>query len=219
MICDVVRYQHGSHKRDIGSTTSESDEAIDPLTVNQQQGCAHPLNPAFSSATEMTVALINTKLGLEQPTSIPNHIPRDEEYGDSQDTVLIYSRMLRITSSSNMTTFLRATGSFNNNTIYGNNNTNCGNTNTAIHFTTPDDRAEILAWLSPLEPNVRHQNVEANRIANVGSWLLGTEQFQNWCNGDSQNEFDKATIFCYGRPGLERHILGKRCGLWKNKKK
>ncbi|RPA99909.1 hypothetical protein L873DRAFT_1604873, partial [Choiromyces venosus 120613-1] len=69
------------------------------------------------------------------------------------------------------------------------------------------DRSEILAWLSPLEPNVRHQNAEASRVANVGSWLLGTKQFQNWCNGDSQNEFDKATIFCYGSPGAGKTYI------------
>ncbi|RPA99906.1 hypothetical protein L873DRAFT_1806079 [Choiromyces venosus 120613-1] len=105
-----------------------------------------------------------------------------------------------------MTAFLHATGSFNNNTSYGNNNTNCGNTNVANYFTTPHDRAEMLAWLSPLEPNIRHQNVQASRVANVGSWLLGTQQFRSWYYGDSHNGSDKATIFCYGSPGDDSTI-------------
>ncbi|RPA88874.1 hypothetical protein L873DRAFT_1598093, partial [Choiromyces venosus 120613-1] len=79
--------------------------------------------------------------------------------------------------------------------------------NVANYFTTPHNRAEILAWLSPLEPNVRHQNLEASRVATVGSWLLGTEEFQNWCKGDSQNEFDNATIFCYGSPGAGKTYI------------
>ncbi|RPA92717.1 hypothetical protein L873DRAFT_149606 [Choiromyces venosus 120613-1] len=118
-------------------------------------------------------------------------------------------------NSSNNTTSLNNTDSFNNNTIYGNNNTNCRNTtnttnttnNVANHFTTPDDRAEILAWLSPLEPRIRHQNIEAKRVANVGSWLLLTEQFQSWCDDASQDESQKATIFCYGSPGAGKTYI------------
>ncbi|RPA99892.1 hypothetical protein L873DRAFT_1682480 [Choiromyces venosus 120613-1] len=77
----------------------------------------------------------------------------------------------------------------------------------------------MLAWLSPLEPNVQHQNVEANRVANVGSWLLGTEQFQNWCYGIAIMNLTKRRYFATAALELERHTLGKRCGLWKNKMK
>ncbi|RPA91902.1 hypothetical protein L873DRAFT_1619220, partial [Choiromyces venosus 120613-1] len=93
------------------------------------------------------------------------------------------------------------------NTNYGDNNANCGNSNVANYFTTSDDRAEILAWLSPLEPNIRHQNVQASRVANVGSWLLETEQFRSWNYGDSQSGSDKATIFCYGNPGAGKTYI------------
>ena len=73
-------------------------------------------------------------------------------------------------------------GSFNNNTNCGNNTNSFNNTtnNVSNHFTGHEDRSEMLAWLSPLEPRVRHKNIEAGRVDKVGGWLLETEQFQRW---------------------------------------
>ena len=88
-----------------------------------------------------------------------------------------------------------------------NNNSNSFNTNVSNHFTAPEDRSEILAWLSPLEPRVRHQNLEAGRVEKVGDWLLQTEQFQRWWNGSSQGESQNATMFCYGNPGTGKTYI------------
>ena len=90
-------------------------------------------------------------------------------------------------------------GSFNNNTNSFNNVLN--------HFTVSEDRSEVLAWLSPLEPRVRHQNLGASRVDKVGDWLLQTEQFQRWWSGDGQGEPENATMFCYGSPGAGKTYI------------
>jgi len=60
-----------------------------------------------------------------------------------------------------------------------------------------DERSKILAWLSPLEPRIRHQDLRTRRADNIGEWLLHTDEFQSWCNGA-----DHATLFCYGDPAV-----------------
>ena len=46
-----------------------------------------------------------------------------------------------------------------------------GSFNTA--FYTPDEDAQIMRWLSPLEPDNRHQGgVPADRFEGVGDWFL-----------------------------------------------
>ena len=79
---------------------------------------------------------------------------------------------------------------------------NINSFNISNNFTTVDQRSEILAWLSPLEPRLRHQDIRTRRVDDVGDWLLQTDQFRNWCDATSQDEFDKGVLFCYGNPGV-----------------
>ena len=65
-----------------------------------------------------------------------------------------------------------------------------------------DERSEILAWLSPLEPRIRHQDLRTRRADNIGEWLLQTDEFQRWCNGTKQDGPEHATLFCYGDPAV-----------------
>jgi len=60
-----------------------------------------------------------------------------------------------------------------------------------------DEKSEILAWLSPLEPRIRHQDLRTRRADNVGEWLLQTDEFQTWCNGA-----ERAALLCYGDPAV-----------------
>jgi len=60
-----------------------------------------------------------------------------------------------------------------------------------------DERSEIFAWLSPLEPRIRHQDLRTRRAENIGEWLLHTDEFQSWCNGA-----EHATLFFYGDPAV-----------------
>jgi len=90
-------------------------------------------------------------------------------------------------------------------------NTNSLNTYTAInvsnHFTVADDRSNILAWLSPLDPKLRHQDIQDRRVENVGEWLLQTKEFRSWQAGGVEGGSGDAVLFCYGDPGVGKTYI------------
>ena len=88
------------------------------------------------------------------------------------------------------------------------NNTNFFN-NVWNNYTIADDRSQLLAWLSPLEPKIRHRDIQENRVDNVGEWLMQTEEFRTWrgCRGEGEGEGDKAVLFCYGAPGAGKTFI------------
>ena len=61
----------------------------------------------------------------------------------------------------------------------GNNNAHCGNIVGSFNntFYKSDEDAQIMRWLSPLEPNNRHQGVRTDRLGGVGDWLLETREY------------------------------------------
>jgi len=88
--------------------------------------------------------------------------------------------------------------SFNTSTNYNNNivNINAG----------PDaERHQILLWLSPLEPQKRHEGVRADRLDSVGNWVLETNEFRKWC--DTEDGCVEPVLFCYGNPGVGKTYL------------
>ena len=95
------------------------------------------------------------------------------------------------------------------------NNTNSFNVQNAQNiqnnYVVADDRSPLLAWLSPLEPRLRHQDIQERRVDNVGEWLLQTEEFRSWHDwsgeGESESEGDKAVLFCYGGPGVGKTFI------------
>ena len=62
-----------------------------------------------------------------------------------------------------------------------------------------------MRWLSPLEPDYRHDSVRTNRFAGVGNWLFETDEFQKWRGGE--DEVDRAVLFCSGNPGVGKTYL------------
>ena len=70
-----------------------------------------------------------------------------------------------------------------------------------------DDRSELLTWLSPFEPRLRHQDIQERRVANVGEWLLQTKEFRSWHDWSGESEGDKAVLFCYGGPGVGKTFI------------
>jgi len=70
-----------------------------------------------------------------------------------------------------------------------------------------DDEPKIQAWLSPLEPQVRHHDICEQRVDSVGNWLLGTQEFKSWYNGGENSESDHAALFCYGEPGVGKSYI------------
>jgi len=81
------------------------------------------------------------------------------------------------------------------------------NTTNIINLTVPDDRPNILAWLSPLDPRLRHQDIRDRRVENIGEWLLQTEEFRSWYTGSEGGESDNAFLFCYGDPGVGKTFI------------
>ena len=80
-------------------------------------------------------------------------------------------------------------------------------TNVWNHCTIADDRSQLLTWLSPLDPGLRHCDIQERRVNDVGEWLMGTEEFRGWCRLDEEGEDDKPVLFCYGNPGVGKTFI------------
>jgi len=103
-------------------------------------------------------------------------------------------------------------GNFNNQNSFNtrnsyNNTVLLKNVHYVNNFGGSDDRAEILAWLSPLEPWVRHRDIRDHRVKHVGDWLLRKEEYQNWRDGIRDGEPDNSALFCYGDPGVGKTYI------------
>ena len=86
------------------------------------------------------------------------------------------------------------------------NNTNSFN-NVWNNCTIADDRSPLLAWLSPLEPKLRHRDIQERRADDVGEWLLQTEAFRSWHDRSEEGEGQNAVLFCYGDPGIGKTFI------------
>jgi len=88
------------------------------------------------------------------------------------------------------------------------NNANSFN-NVWNNCTFADDRSQLLAWLSPLEPSLRHREVRERRVDNIGEWLMQTGEFRRWCgrSGEGEGGGDAAVLFCYGNPGVGKTFI------------
>ena len=86
-------------------------------------------------------------------------------------------------------------------------NTQCGNIIGSFNttFNKSDEDARIMYWLSPLEPNNRHQAVRTDRLKGLGDWLLEMSEFREW--RDSEGGADKTVVFCSGNPGVGKTYL------------
>ena len=79
--------------------------------------------------------------------------------------------------------------------------------NVSNHYTFAEDRSEILTWLSPLEPRIRHQDLRTRRADNVGEWLLETVEFRKWCDSVQREGPDGSILFGCGGPGVGKTYL------------
>ena len=87
---------------------------------------------------------------------------------------------------------------------------NINSFHTVNNFTVADDRSNILAWLSPLEPGLRHQDIQDLRVEKIGEWLLQTEEFKSWCASSEGGESDNGVLFVMETRELARLILGNK---------
>ena len=88
-----------------------------------------------------------------------------------------------------------------------NNNNNSFNTTYILNSTPPDNESKILAWLSPLEPRVRHRDIGAERVDGIGAWLLETREFKQWHNASREHGSNHSTLFCDGNPGVGKSYI------------
>jgi len=86
-------------------------------------------------------------------------------------------------------------------------NINAFNDNVWDNPAATDERSEILAWLSPLEPLIRHEDIRTRRVNEVGDWLFQAEEYRNWVGGIREVESDGAALFCYGGPGVGKTYI------------
>ena len=73
--------------------------------------------------------------------------------------------------------------------------------------TITDDRSQLLAWLSPLNPGLRHWDIQKHRADGIGEWLLETEEIRRWYAGSESGEGESAVLFCYGDPGVGKTFI------------
>ena len=89
--------------------------------------------------------------------------------------------------------------------------TNCFNNtnsfNSVSNYTVVDDRSQLLTWLSPLEPKLRHRDIQERRVDNIGGWLMQSEEFRSWHDWSGEDEGDNAVLFCYGAPGAGKTFI------------
>ncbi|RPA90426.1 hypothetical protein L873DRAFT_1821177 [Choiromyces venosus 120613-1] len=98
-------------------------------------------------------------------------------------------------------TYTRSVTMGDNNTIGSFNNT----FNQTINML--DEDGQIMRWISPLEPQHRHQGVRNDRFDGVGDWLLETKEFREWRTRSSEGGTDEAVLFCFGNPGVGKTYL------------
>ena len=94
-----------------------------------------------------------------------------------------------------------------NHSINCQNTTNSNNTNVWNNCIVADELSPLLTWLSPLDPGLRHSDIQERRVNDVGEWLIGTEEFRRWCGSSGEGDGDEAFLFCYGNPGVGKTFI------------
>jgi len=72
-------------------------------------------------------------------------------------------------------------------------------------FNMSDEDAQVMLWLSSLEPRKRHEGVSSERFDGVGDWLLEMSEFREWRG--SEGGVDEAVLFCSRNPGVGKTYL------------
>jgi len=103
-----------------------------------------------------------------------------------------------------------------------NKSNNCLNTTDSYNTTNEwndctvaEDLPPLLSWLSPLDPGLRHSDIQERRVNDVGELLITTEEFRRWSGLSEEGKGDEVVLFCYGNPGVGKTFirqLGLFCG-------
>ncbi|RPA99422.1 hypothetical protein L873DRAFT_1738328, partial [Choiromyces venosus 120613-1] len=86
-----------------------------------------------------------------------------------------------------------------------NNNNSCFNTIIQAPIPVVDEKAQLLQWLSPLEPRQRHKHLRESRLDGVGEWIFRTREFERW--NTVEDGSTHPVLFCHGDPGVGKTHL------------
>ena len=67
------------------------------------------------------------------------------------------------------------------------------------------ERDELSAWLSALQPDRRHVDVNGKRSEGTGAWFLNAQTFMAWYTFGNTPTFQ--TLMSLGAPGAGKTIL------------
>ena len=88
-------------------------------------------------------------------------------------------------------------------------NTNAGTVsrswNNTFYCGPSEENLVIQAWLSPLDPYKRHQEVRNLRLDGIGDWVLKTNEFESLYLGLDGSE--KSVLLCYGSQGVGKTFI------------
>ena len=100
---------------------------------------------------------------------------------------------------------LKNSGVIYNNSCDSGNITNSYNSEfNMCNISIPDEKRQVLEWLSPLASRERHQAVRDSRVEGVGEWLLRDQSFSTWRVLEDRT---KPVLFCYGYPGAGKTYM------------
>jgi len=102
--------------------------------------------------------------------------------------------------------------------LRGTGDTNCGNVENSYNNvwnnypieSSSERKLKILKWLSPPESqgkqqDKRHQDVSRSRVDGIGDWVLETDEFLKWRDGEDGSV--NPILFCCGGPGAGKTYL------------
>ena len=92
--------------------------------------------------------------------------------------------------------------------IQGDSNKNVGNVSNSyntINLGVDEESSRIQAWLSPLEPEIRHRAISRGRMDGVGDWVLRRNEFEAWRG--SQNGSGDPILLCCGGQGVGKTFI------------
>ena len=97
------------------------------------------------------------------------------------------------------------------NTVHGNSNTGTdfvnvlNGYNRIIGMGVNEESTRIQEWLSPLEPNTKHEDVSNRRLDGVGDWVLRKTEFESWYQ--SPDGSVNSTLLCHGDQGVGKTYI------------
>ena len=97
-------------------------------------------------------------------------------------------------------------------------NTNSFN-NVWNSFTVTDDRSQLLTWLSPLEPRLRHQDIQERRVDDIGNGSCKPKNSEVGMIGVGKVKAVRRSCLAMETRGLVKHSSGDKYYFWEEKRK